>query len=597
MLRPYQKNSFEAVMAWVRACTEPCLVEAVTAAGKSHIIAAVAAELHRLSKGKHILCLAPSAELVTQNREKYLATGQPASVMSASAGGKCLRHPVVFGTPQTVANSIGRFDGRFCAVVIDEAHRMTPTIKKIIDDLREHNPKLRVIGLTATPYRLGTGYIFRLWPDGSAVPEHQSCEPYFAKMVYRIQAYELLEQGFLTPPMVGAIGSEHYETIGMQLNSMGQFSAEDVDRAFHGRGRKTAAIVADIVAKARDRAGVMLFAATRQHAREVMESLPPELSEIVTGETPKKEREEILKKFKARRIKYLVNVSVLTTGFDAPHVDLVALLRATESVALLQQIIGRGLRICDGKRDCLVLDYAQNIERHCPDGDLFNPKITARLAGGEAVDIPALCPECGTENRFTARPNPDRFEIDAGGYFLDAAHQRIGTEYGSMPAHFGRRCMGLRPVGGGKLEQCRYRWTGKACPECNADNDIAARYCRECRAEIVDPNEKLRIEFRALKKDPTRVQTDNIIEFSHNKTLTRAGKESIVIDIQTPYRRFSAWFHPWAGGGRARTVYLMMMAATNNLTSKPATVTYKKNPDSGFFDVLAWGERADEIAA
>ena len=102
----------------------------------------------------------------------------------------------------------------------------------------------------------------------------------------------------------------------------------------------------------------MLFAATVRHAEEVMASLPPDLSAMITGDTPKGERASIIARFKARRIKYLVNVAVLTTGFDAPHVDVIAILRKTESVGLLQQIIGRGLRLHDDKRDCLVLDYA-----------------------------------------------------------------------------------------------------------------------------------------------------------------------------------------------------------------------------------------------
>ncbi|MFN9958451.1 MAG: DEAD/DEAH box helicase, partial [bacterium] len=99
-----------------------------------------------------------------------------------------------------------------------------------------------------------------------------------------------------------------------------------MDRAYHGQGRKTARIIADIVAQSQDRKGVLIFAATVRHANECLESLPPELSAIVTGETPKKEREEILRRFKAQEIKYIVNVSVLTTGFDATHVDVIAML-------------------------------------------------------------------------------------------------------------------------------------------------------------------------------------------------------------------------------------------------------------------------------
>ena len=133
----------------------------------------------------------------------------------------------------------------------------------------------------------------------------------------------------------------------------------------------------------------MLFAATVQHAKEVLDSLPPSLSAIHHGrKSPKADRDRIIEQFKAQKIKYLVNVDVLTTGFDADHVDVIALLRATESVSLLQQIIGRGLRIRHGKDDCLVLDYAQkNIDRHCPDGDVFNPTIKTKSAGGESVSI------------------------------------------------------------------------------------------------------------------------------------------------------------------------------------------------------------------
>jgi DNA repair protein RadD len=176
-----------------------------------------------------------------------------------------------------------------------------------------------------------------------------------------VGARDLIEQGFLTEPVIGGTMAEGYDTHGLTPNAQGKFDAADVDRAYHGHGRKTAAIVADVVRQAQDRQGVMFFAATVRHAQEIMASLPPELSVMVTGETGKSERDSLIRRFKAKAIKYLVNVSVLTTGFDAPHVDLIAILRKTESVGLLQQIIGRGLRICPGceggqvgrvRRDC-----------------------------------------------------------------------------------------------------------------------------------------------------------------------------------------------------------------------------------------------------
>lgn len=144
MLRPYQQEAHDKAIEHIKQSSSPCVIEAATGAGKSHIIAALAQTIHRISKGKHILVLAPSAELVAQNRAKFLLTGSPASVYSASIS-KCLKNPVVFGTPVTVKNSISKFGKRFACVIIDECHGITPTVKTIIEDIKKQNPLLRVI--------------------------------------------------------------------------------------------------------------------------------------------------------------------------------------------------------------------------------------------------------------------------------------------------------------------------------------------------------------------------------------------------------------------------------------------------------------------
>lgn len=595
-LRPYQQQAYEAAIAWVKRTTDPCLIHAPTGSGKSHVIAAIAETLNRISGGKHVLCMVPSAELVTQNREKFLATGNPASIFSATAGGRSLRHPVVFATPGTVKNQITRFGNQFCAVVLDEAHRITPTIKAIIAHIQEHNPNLRVIGLSATPYRLGDGYIYAMDEDGKPMGEHACRDPYFTARVFTIHERDLIRQGFLTTPVVGTIGADHYETLSMAVNSRGQFDAHDVDQAFHGHGRKTSRVVADVVAQSRDRQGVMIFAATVHHAEEVMASLPRGLSALITGATKKDKRAHIIARFKAKEIKYLVNVSVLTTGFDAPHVDVIAILRATESISLLQQIIGRGMRIDDGKEDVLLLDYAENVERHCPDGDLFSPEVRASFKGSEAEFIEAECPLCKAPNEFSARRNDDGFEIDKWGYFLDLAGNRIKTDHGDMPAHYGRRCHGLEKQGP-TFVQCSYRWTLKECPHCFAENDIAAKYCSECRGEIVDPNEKLRIEFKAFKKDPTRIQTDRVIDWDVKTTLSRRGNECIVVTYTTEYRSITVWYHPYIKGGRLAAQYNQYVDATDNGDTMPETITYAKDASTGFYNVYGYGDPADEVPA
>ncbi len=588
-LRPYQQQAHDASIDWIKNTTDSCVLELPTGSGKSLIVAAIANTLHKVSGGKHILCLVPSKELLEQNAEKYRDTGNECSLFSASVGETCLKHPVVFGTPVSVKNKIHRFGAKFCAVVLDEAHRITPTVKSIIESLVQHNPNLRVIGLSATPYRLGDGYIYRMDEHGNAHGEERAKKPYFNARVFTVYARDLIQQGYLTQPIIGAINSGHYDTLDMQLNSMGRFTKADVDKAYHGQGRLTSAIVGDIVSQAVDRQGIMIFAATVQHAHEVLESLPSGLSCIVTGKTPKKEREQILQKFKARQLKYLVNVSVLTTGFDAPHVDLIAILRATESVSLLQQIIGRGLRIDDNKDDCLILDYAENIDRHCPDGDIFNPEIEASIdyVAGEAIK--AQCPECKAHNEFAPVINEANNNIDVNGYFIDLEGIRLETEFGEMSAHHGRRCYGEvfnKTIK--KLVRCNYRWTFKPCVHCEAENDIAARYCCECKGELIDPNSKLVSDFQMKKKDPTQIQTDKVISMRSTRTLSKAGNECLRVDFVTEYRSFPVWFTD-----KKPTFYANFLRATIHGQKEPSTITYRKVGD--FFRIFDYNRVADEV--
>ena len=590
-LRPYQQEAHDAAWKEVRQSRAPCLIEAATGAGKSHIIAALAKTI-REHTGKRVLCLAPSAELVVQNREKYLAAGHKASMFSASAGAKELRHDVVFGSPLTVKNRISRFKDGYAAVIVDEAHGITPTLKAIIDAMREGNQNLRVIGMTATPYRMGGGYIFAVWPNDRINGEDAAGDPYFDRLVYRITAPELIENGYLTPPVLGSAGAYKYDTSGLKVNSRGQFDADAVDKAYHGKGRLTADIVADVVSQCRNRAGVLFFAATVQHAEEVLASLPPELSAIVTGKTPKNERDSLLRRFKARQIKYLVNVAVLTTGFDAPHVDCIAILRKTESAALWSQIIGRGLRLDDGKADCLVLDYTDNVDFHFPDGDIFDPQIEAKKKG-DGGDVEAECVECGYVNQFKMRKEAKDAKIDAHGYVLDVLGHRVETEHGPLPAHHGRRCINRLRSAGGDYVQCGYRWTFKECPHCEAPNDIAARFCGACKGEIVDPNEKLRAEFKAMKKDPTREQTDDVLSMVAREGVSRAGNKTLRLDFVTRYRTFSVWLMPEADGWRKRAEYETFCVATDNGKQPPRTITYRKDRETGFYDIIAYNREPD----
>ena len=600
MLRPYQQEAVDKALLWMKRTTDKAVIDAATGAGKSHIIAAIAEEIHKKT-GKRILCLAPSSELVTQNRNKYLAAGYPASMFSASAGAKDTRHPVVFGSPMSVKNKINRFQisgsKGYALVIIDECHGVTPTIKIIVEEMKKFNPLLRVIGLTATPYRLGTGFIFREHENGKVNDDDACLDPYFQKCIFEIGAKHLIGEGYLTPPTIGEIGSQRYDTAFLETNKMGKFNAEDIDRAYHGQGRTTSDIVADVVEKSRNRKGVILFAATVRHAEEVIASLPPEISAIVTGSTPAKERAQILKMFLAKQIKYLVNVAVLTTGFDAPHVDLIALLRKTESVGLLQQIIGRGLRLSDDKDDCLILDYTTNIEQHCPTGDLFDPLIEAKPKTEGEGFLSAICPDCDYDNNFKIHKDATGYVksglVDSFGYCVDMLGNRIETDFGPMPAHYGRRCWGQVMLGAGtEYERCSYRWTFKECKRCSAENDISAKYCISCKCEIVDPNENLILDFRAKKKNPHEIQTDRIISMRERSGISRSGNETLRVDFITPHRSFSVWYMPKSNYPNQMKAFGKYKRVTSDGT-EPITVTYQKDA-SGFFRILDFNLQEDQ---
>ncbi|EDL50619.1 helicase-related protein, partial [Vibrio mediterranei AK1] len=247
--------------------------------------------------------------------------------------------------------------------------------------------------------------------------------------------------------------------------SMGKYKESEMDLVIEQSKRATPQIVEQIKRYSEDKQGVMIFAATVRHAQEILSLLPSENSQIVIGDTPTPERDAIISDFKNRKIKFLVNVSVLTTGFDAPHVDLIAILRPTESVSLYQQIVGRGLRLSEGKSECLVLDYAGNTY------DLYQPEVGNPKPDSDSEIITIPCPACGFNNDFWGK-------LDANGFLIE---------------HFGRKCQGyFTDEETGEREHCDYRFRAKYCSECGADNDIAARICHECDATLVDPDKKLK---------------------------------------------------------------------------------------------------------
>ncbi|MCB5358090.1 DEAD/DEAH box helicase [Vibrio lentus] len=460
-LRPYQADSVKSVIHYFRKHQTPAVLVLPTGAGKSLVIA----ELARLAKGR-VLVLAHVKELVEQNHEKYEGYGLKGSIFSAGLGRKETDQQVVFASVQSVVRNLDSFSNQFSLLVIDECHRVpdekTSSYQKVITHLRENNSGIKVLGLTATPYRLGMGWLYQYHTRGQVRSE----EPrFFRDCIFELPIRYLLDEGFLTPARMIDAPVLSYDFSQLKPASTGRYKEAELDMVIEQSKRATPQIVDQIIELAKDKLGIMVFAATVRHAQEILGLLPAGEASIVIGDTPTLERDQIISDFKERKIKFLVNVSVLTTGFDAPHVDLIAILRPTESISLYQQIIGRGLRLSPGKKECLVLDYAGNSY------DLYQPEVGDPKPDSDSEIITIPCPACGFNNNFWGK-------LDSNGFLLE---------------HFGRKCQGyFTDEDTGEREHCNYRFRAKYCGECGADNDIAARICHECDATLVDPDKKLK---------------------------------------------------------------------------------------------------------
>ena len=463
-LRPYQQEAVDATLAHFRKTDESAVIVLPTGAGKSLVIA----ELARLAKRK-ILVVTHVKELVEQNHAKYQSYGLTGGVFSAGLKRKESHHQVTFASVQSVSANLDQFRDEYSLVIIDECHRVsgeeTSQYQRIIELLRQQNDSLKVLGLTATPYRLAMGWIYRYHYRGFVRGEDD--KP-FQYCIYELPLNYMINRGYLTRPELVNAAVAQYDFSALPQDRFGEYAERDVNQLLSKHKRVTRAIIEQVVELAAERQGVMIFAATVEHAREVAGYLPEHETALITGATDLKDRDLLIQRFKQRQLKYLVNVSVLTTGFDAPHVDFIAILRPTQSVSLYQQIVGRGLRLDEGKQDCLVIDYAGN---HV---NLHHPEVGEPKPNPDSEPVQVFCPGCGFANIFWGKTDGEGLVIE----------------------QYGRRCQGLLEPADGvqdeRPQQCDYRFRFKECPHCGAENDIAARNCHQCQKAIIDPDDQLR---------------------------------------------------------------------------------------------------------
>jgi DNA repair protein RadD len=407
MLREYQQRTIDQLYEWFGAGNEgnPCLV-LPTGSGKSHIIAALCKDALQSWPETRILMLTHVKELIAQNAEKMRQhwPNCPLGIYSAGLNRKDLGEPITFAGIQSVrtkAKQIGHVD----LVIIDEAHLVSHKdeggYRTLLADLRAINGNLRIIGLTASPYRLGHGYI----TDKPAI---------FDALIEPVSIEELIFKGFLST-LRSKLTATKLEVDGVHKRG-GEYIEAEL-QAKVDTSDKNARVVREIINLSTERKSWLIFCAGVAHAHHIKEALIEQgiVAACVTGDTPGLERDRILREFKAGTIKALTNCSVLTTGFDAPMIDLIAMLRPTMSPGLYVQMAGRGLRIADGKADCMVLDFAGVVEQHGPITAVRPPPKKGDKVGEAPVkvcdhcqEICALsvrvCPACGAEFPEPVKP-------------------------------------------------------------------------------------------------------------------------------------------------------------------------------------------------
>ncbi|MDP8241037.1 MAG: DEAD/DEAH box helicase family protein [Candidatus Hatepunaea meridiana] len=382
-LRAYQREAVNAIYHYFERNTGNPLIVMPTASGKSFIMAAFIREVLEAWRDQRILVLTHVKELIEQNYTELIGhwTLAPAGIYSAGLNRREAQAQVLFAGIQSVHHRAEELQG-FDLILIDECHlvpRKSDTMyRRFLDDMITINESVKIIGLTATHYRLDSG----LLTEGDA--------RIFTDVAYEVPVKRLIDEGFLSPLVTKApntkldVSSVHMrggEFINSELQSA--VDQDDINRA----------AVREIIYYGKDRKSWLVFCTGVQHAYNIRDALREcnIVAETVTGETNTMERDYILEGFKSGEIQAITNCDILTTGFNAPGVDLLAVLRPTQSTGLYVQIAGRGMRIAPGKDNCLVMDFAGNIERHGPI-DMVQPGGHGGNGNGKAVV--KTCPNC-----------------------------------------------------------------------------------------------------------------------------------------------------------------------------------------------------------
>lgn len=383
MLRPYQQKAIDDLYTWMsKNDGHPCLV-LPTGSGKSHIVAHLCKDAVQNWPDTRILMLTHVKELIEQNAQKLRQVwpNAPMGIYSAGLGRRDI-DTITFAGIQSVRKksaSIGHVD----LIIVDECHLISHKAeggyRTLINDLTEINPHLRVIGLSATPYRLGHGYIHH--GDGL-----------FDDLIEPVTIAELVTDGYLAK-LCSKVTSNTLDVTGVHKRG-GEYIERELQAAVDTEDNNWT-VVKETISLAEDRKAWLFFCAGVDHAYHIRDQLREQgvVAETVTGDTPKAERDAILGAYRRGQIKALTNANVLTTGFDYPDIDLIVMLRPTMSPGLYVQMAGRGMRLKSHTDHCLVLDFAGVVSQHGPI-TYVQPPSAAKEIKGETEAPVKVCDNC-----------------------------------------------------------------------------------------------------------------------------------------------------------------------------------------------------------
>lgn len=395
-LRPYQQEAVDSIYKFFAEKEEGNPVVAMpTGTGKSLVIAGFIEGVIKRWPGQRIMMLTHVKELIEQNAEKMQQVWPqaPLGIFSAGLKSKTTGMPITFAGIQSAARAALMF-GRIDLVIIDECHLVSPnaqtSYQNFIAILKEINPSLRVIGLSATPYRLGLGMI----TDGGI----------FTDVCYDITGMSafnrLLDEGYLSP-LIPKRTALQLDVSGVGSRG-GEFIESELQQAVN-KDEITRAALTEALVATEDRCSGLVYTTGIDHTESVTAELIArgELATCVHSKIPAGERDQRIADFRAGKYRIMVNAGILTTGFDHPPLDFIIILRPTSSTGLWVQILGRGTRplyapgydlstsqgrldamAASNKQNCLVLDFAGNSARLGPINDPVIPKKSK--GGGDA---------------------------------------------------------------------------------------------------------------------------------------------------------------------------------------------------------------------